>query len=159
MYFCYFIIISHWKKVGPFFWTNLSPHQPNIHCAKFGWNWPRGFGEEDFLISSMYFRYFVITSLWKRARPYIWTNLNSLYPRMLCAKFGWNWPSDLEKKIQISKRGSESFTCPIYGNSYILSLSPFSFFKWQLISAYEAKPSRSHVTYMYICYATQLPSK
>ena len=24
---------------------------------------------------------------------FIWTNLNPLYPRMLCAKFGWNWPS------------------------------------------------------------------
>ena len=24
---------------------------------------------------------------------FIWTNLNPLHPRMLCAKFGWNWPS------------------------------------------------------------------
>ena len=40
----------------------------------------------------MYFRYFVIISLWKRAGPFIW-NLNSLYPRMHCAKFAWNWPS------------------------------------------------------------------
>ena len=24
---------------------------------------------------------------------FIWTNLNSLHPRKLCAKFGWNWPS------------------------------------------------------------------
>ena len=23
---------------------------------------------------------------------FIWTNLNPLYQRMLCAKFGWNWP-------------------------------------------------------------------
>ena len=22
-----------------------------------------------------------------------WTNLNPLHPRMLCAKFGWNWPN------------------------------------------------------------------
>ena len=41
----------------------------------------------------MYFRYFVIISPWKRAGHFIWTNLNSLDPRMLCAKFGWNWPS------------------------------------------------------------------
>ena len=27
------------------------------------------------------------------AWPYIWTKLNPLHPRMLCAKFGWNWPS------------------------------------------------------------------
>ena len=28
---------------------------------------------------------------WKNAWPLIWTNLNSLYPRILCAMFGWNW--------------------------------------------------------------------
>ena len=58
-----------------------------------GWNWPSGFGQEDFLFSSMYFRYFVIISLWKKAGPFFWTNMNPLHPRMLCAKFGWNWPS------------------------------------------------------------------
>ena len=52
-----------------------------------------GSGGEDFKISSMYFHYFVIISPWKRAGPFIWTNLNHLHPRMLCAKFGWNWPS------------------------------------------------------------------
>ena len=62
-------------------------------CANFGWNWLSGSGEEDFLISSMYFHYFVFISPWKRAGPFIWTNLNPLHPRMLCAKFGWNWPS------------------------------------------------------------------
>ena len=46
-----------------------------------------------FLISSMYFRYVLIISLWKRTGPFIWTNLNPLHPRTLCAKFGWNWPS------------------------------------------------------------------
>ena len=29
---------------------------------------------------------------WKRAGPFIWTNLNPHHSRMLCAKFGWNWP-------------------------------------------------------------------
>ena len=39
----------------------------------------------------MYFCYFVIICPWKRAGPFIWINLNPLHPRMLCAKFGWNW--------------------------------------------------------------------
>ena len=77
----------------PFIWTNLNPLHPRMLCAKFGWNWPSGFGEEDFLISSMYFQYFVIISPWKREGPFILTNLNPLHQRMLCAKFGWNWPS------------------------------------------------------------------
>ena len=39
----------------------------------------------------MYFRCFVIISPWIRAWPFIWTNLNPLYPRILCAMFGWFW--------------------------------------------------------------------
>ena len=75
-----------------FIWTNLNPLDPRMLCAKFGWNWPSGSGEEDFLISSMYFCYFKIISPWKRVGPFIWT-LNPLRPMMLCAKFGWNWHS------------------------------------------------------------------
>ena len=93
MYFHYILIISPWKRAGPFIWTNLNPLHPRMLCVKFGWNWLCGSGEEDFLISSMYFHYFVIISPWKRAGPFIWTNLNPLYPRMFCVKFGWNWPS------------------------------------------------------------------
>ena len=73
-------------------------------CAKCGWNWPSGSGEEDFLISSMYFRYFIITSPWKRTGLIIWTILNPLHPTMICAKFGWSWSTILmvsEKKIFI----------------------------------------------------------
>ena len=53
------------------------------------WFWRRRF----FFILSMYFRYFVHISPWKRVELLIWTNLNPLHPRMLCAKFGWNWLS------------------------------------------------------------------
>ena len=81
------------KRVGPFIWTNLNPLQPRMFCAMFGWNWASGSGEEDFKISSMYFHYFVIISPLKRAGPFIWTKLNPLHLRMLCTKFGWNWPS------------------------------------------------------------------
>ena len=83
--FRYFVIISH-----------LNNH-PIRHSTKFGWNWHSGSGE-DFLILLIYFRFFVIISPWKRAEPFISTNLNSLLPRMLCAKFGgWNWNSVSEE--------------------------------------------------------------
>jgi hypothetical protein len=35
-----------------------------------------------------YFNIFVIISL-----PFIWTNLNSLHPRIICTKFDWIWPA------------------------------------------------------------------
>ena len=71
-------------------WTKLNLIHPRMLCAKFGWNWLSGSGEEDFLISSLYFLYFVIISPRKRVGPFIWTKLNPLHPRILCAKFGWN---------------------------------------------------------------------
>ena len=91
MYYCYFVIISPWKR--PFIWTNLNSLHPRLLCAKFGWNWPCGSPEEDFSNSSMYFRNFVIIFPWKYEGSFIWTNVNPLYPRMLCFMFGMNWPS------------------------------------------------------------------
>ena len=70
-----------------------SPSPKWMLCAKFGWNWPSGSEEKDFLILSIYFCYFAIISPWKRTEPFFWTKLNPLHPRMLCAKFDWNWPS------------------------------------------------------------------
>ena len=72
-------------------WTNLNPLHPRVLCAKIGLNWPRSSGEENFEISSMYFRYLVIKSPWKWVWPFIWINLNPLHPGVLCANFVWNW--------------------------------------------------------------------
>ena len=92
-------IIYFFRIYWNFIWTNWNPLHPMMLCAKFGWNWLSGSGEEQFLISSIYYSYFVIISSWKRVGPFIWTNWNPLHPRMLCAKFGWNWLSGWEKKI------------------------------------------------------------
>ena len=145
MYFHHYVIISPWKRAGPFIWTHLNPlhvrmlctkfgwnwlrrrffnfvnvfslfcnyfplekdkalhmyklefPSPKDGCSKFGWNWLSGF-EEDFLILSMHFRYFIIISPWKRAGSFIWINLNPLHSRMFWAKFGWNWPSGSEEE-------------------------------------------------------------
>ena len=45
-----------------------------------------------FAISSIHFLYFGIISPWIRVGPFIWTNLNFLYQRMICAKLGQNMP-------------------------------------------------------------------
>ena len=47
------------------------------------------------------FYHFAIISPWKRAWPFIWTNLNALQPRMLYAKFGEKWPSGSGEEIWI----------------------------------------------------------
>ena len=60
--------------------------------TKFGSNWPSGSVEEDLFKFCMNFCYFVIISPWKRVWYFICTNLNPLHQKMLCAKFGWNWP-------------------------------------------------------------------
>ena len=74
-------------------WAILISFHPRILCAKYDWSWPSCFGENEFLISSKYFCYFVIISPWKLKGPFIWTNLNPLHMRMLCAIIDWNWPS------------------------------------------------------------------
>ena len=73
-----------------FEWIWIVPY-PRMLCAKYGWNWPIGSGEEESKIMSMYFHYFVIISPWWRELPFIWTNLNQCQSKILCAKFSWNW--------------------------------------------------------------------
>ena len=86
-------IISPMRRVWPFIWTNLNPLHPRMLCAKFGWSWTSGSGWRIiFKVFNIFLQFTIIFPL-RRAWPFIWTNLNPLHPRMLCAKFGWNWPS------------------------------------------------------------------
>ena len=76
------IIISPWKMVWPFIWTNLNPLHLRMLCVKFGCNRPSGSGEDFVNVFSLFCNYLSLDT----GGPFIWTNLNSLYPRMLCAK-------------------------------------------------------------------------
>ena len=91
MYFRNFVIISPWKRAESFIWTNLNPPHPNIICAKIGWNWPSGSGEDDFLNSSMYFRNFVIISPWKRGASLHLNKLESPSPKNSLKLAQWFW--------------------------------------------------------------------
>ena len=51
--FSLFVIISPWKRVGPFILKNLNPLHQRMLCAKFGWNWPNGSLEEDENVKSL----------------------------------------------------------------------------------------------------------
>ena len=78
---------------GSWFVKLESPSHNNALCQVFKQGGPLVVEKKIFLILSMYLHYFVIISPWKRAGPFIWTNLNLLHPRMLCPKFEWNWHS------------------------------------------------------------------
>jgi hypothetical protein len=42
-------------------------------------------------MTSLNFCIFVIISPLKKTYPFIWTNLNLLYPKINCTKYNWNW--------------------------------------------------------------------
>ena len=70
------LVVLKIVKAWPFIWINLNPLHPRMLCAKFGWNWPSG-SKEDFLILSIYFRYFVIISHWTLGKGRVlWTPLS-----------------------------------------------------------------------------------
>ena len=58
-----------WKKGGALLLNKLDSHHPRMLCAKFGWNWRNGLGEEDFWFLFMYFCDFVIIFLGKGRGP------------------------------------------------------------------------------------------
>ena len=101
MYFHYFLIISPWKRAGPFFWTNLNPLYSRMFCAKVWlklaqWFWRRRF--LNFVNVFSLFRYYLplekVKSLGQRRQRQQWrtrTNFDqksSFNPRLRWAKKG-----------------------------------------------------------------------
>ena len=75
------VIISPWKRAGPFTWTNLNSNDPRLHCAKFGWNWPCASGEEDFLNFVNLFSLFGNYLLLEKGRALYFNKLESPSPK------------------------------------------------------------------------------
>ena len=61
MYFCYFLIISPWKKMGPFIWRNLIPFHPGVTLCQVWLKLAQRFGRRRFLkvinITSLFCNY------------------------------------------------------------------------------------------------------
>ena len=57
MYFRCFVNFFPWKRAWFFIWTNLNILHPMMLCANFGWNWPRGSGEDKNVKSLRKFTY------------------------------------------------------------------------------------------------------
>ena len=90
-----------WEGFGPSFEQTLIPFTrgyfvPNL--VKIG---PLVLEKK---ILKIYFYYFTIISPLGRTWPFIWTNLNSLHPRMLCAKFGSGEEDENVKSLQTDGR-------------------------------------------------------
>ena len=73
MNFCYFVIISPWKRTRPFNWTNLNPFYLRVFCAKLSFQlwWAKNLFE---LISNnqVKSRERWRTSFWILQRPELW---------------------------------------------------------------------------------------
>ena len=91
---CVFLYYLLLKKGVALRLKNLNLIHPRTLCAKCGWNWPSC---SAVFIFKKYFNVPIDISLFfplKKGGSFIWTKLNSLYPRILCVKFIWNWLSD-----------------------------------------------------------------
>ena len=97
--FCYFVIITPWKRAGPFIWTNLNPlHQRML--SKLDWIWPSGSGGEDYFKFCQYiFAISLLSPRWKGRGPsyeQIWIPLTQGCVVPSLVEIG---PVVLEKKI------------------------------------------------------------
>jgi hypothetical protein len=104
VYFYYFATISPWLSLS---------FKDTWILSILGWFVPRLVKISPVVLEKkifiwphpIFFLFFVIISPLKRSWPFIWTNLNPLHPRMICAKFDWFWPAgsgeDLKKKISV----------------------------------------------------------
>ena len=77
--FCHYLTLEKDVAIHLNKFNTLHSFTPGCFCAKFGWNWPTGSGEEDFKNSSMYFRYFLIFSPLKGRGPSLEQSQMSMY--------------------------------------------------------------------------------
>ena len=59
----------------------LNPNHQRMLCAKFGWNWPRGSGDENF--SSIFFCYFIIICPWTLHLNWLKSPKKSFVPSLI----------------------------------------------------------------------------
>ena len=88
-------------------------------CAKFGRNQSYSPVEEDYKFCQCIFAFSLFFPLRKKTWYFIWTTWISIHPRMLCAKFGWNWHSGSGEDFQISSMHFRHFgSIPLYFSKF-----------------------------------------
>ena len=88
----------HLEKGAALFLNKLGFRSPKDALCKVWLKLAKWFWRRRFVNVFSLFRNYLS---WKRAWPFIWTNLNPLYLRMHCAKFGWIGSVVLEKKMKM----------------------------------------------------------
>jgi hypothetical protein len=80
------------RPPGIMIWRILNLHYIRKLSCKYELFGLSGSGE-GIWTTPPHFCTFVIISPLMRTWPFIWTNYNSLYPRIICTKFDWTWPA------------------------------------------------------------------
>ena len=81
------------------------PHRSPVEEMKFAkWFWRRF---SNILNIILLFCYYLPL---EKGVALLWTNLNPLHPRMLYAKFGWNWPSDSGEDENVDDNNNRQWT-------------------------------------------------
>ena len=86
--FAYFVIISALENVWSLIWPNLFPFT-QVKFVPSPVETGQVVLEKKFKFSSTYFHHFVVMGMAHNLKR----KLNLFQQRMLCARFGWNWPS------------------------------------------------------------------
>ena len=97
MYFRYFFMIYPCTGEWPFIWTKFYTLYPRIFCEKFSWKWQNG-SVENFNFFQYIFAITLLSTHGKGDGPSLKKKEDSLPPRMLYGKFGWNLPSGAREK-------------------------------------------------------------
>jgi hypothetical protein len=100
---------------GTMMWTILNLHYIRKLSWKYDLFWLSGSGEKNFQMTPTHFCIFVIISPLKRTWPFSWTIYNSLYQKMICIKFDWNWPPG---------SGEDFFQYKTYVNKVFRTVTP-----------------------------------
>ena len=86
LYFHYLVNISHWKKDVVLHLNKFQSRLPWDVLSQIWLKLIQSLWRKRFLnVVNVFFLILLFSML-----LFIWTNLNSLDPRMICAKFGWN---------------------------------------------------------------------
>jgi hypothetical protein len=86
-------LLSPLENSYPLHFKKIESPSPKDNSCQVWLKLAQWFWRRRFLNDTTHFYIFVIISPLKRTWPFIWTNLNSFHPRIICTKFYSIWPA------------------------------------------------------------------